>query len=83
MQQLGLLIVDEEQEHSYKSENSPRYHAREAALYRGAKEGALVLLGSATPSVETMYLARQGTYALFTLGQRFHGGALPKSGLWT
>ena len=78
VQQLGLLIVDEEQEHSYKSENSPRYHAREAALYRGAKEGALVLLGSATPSVETMYLARQGTYALFTLGQRFHGGALPE-----
>ena len=78
VQQLGLLIVDEEQEHSYKSENSPRYHAREAALYRGAKEGALVLLGSATPSVETMYLARQGTYALFTLGQRFHGGALPQ-----
>ena len=78
VQQLGLLIVDEEQEHSYKSENSPRYHTREAALYRGAKEGALVLLGSATPSVETMYLARQGTYALFTLGQRFHGGALPE-----
>ena len=78
VQQLGLLIVDEEQEHSYKSENSPRYHAREAALYRGAKEGALVLLGSATPSVETMYLARQGTYALFTLRQRFHGGALPE-----
>lgn len=78
VQQLGLLIVDEEQEHSYKSENSPRYHAREAALYRGAKEGALVLLGSATPSVETMYLARQGAYALFTLGQRFHGGALPE-----
>ena len=78
VQQLGLLIVDEEQEHSYKSENSPRYHAREVALYRGAKEGALVLLGSATPSVETMYLARQGTYALFTLGQRFHGGALPE-----
>ena len=78
VQQLGLLIVDEEQEQSYKSENSPRYHAREAALYRGAKEGALVLLGSATPSVETMYLARQGTYALFTLGQRFHGGALPE-----
>ena len=78
VQQLGLLIVDEEQEHSYKSENSPRYHAREAALYRGAKEGALVLLGSATPSVETMYLARQGTYALFTLLQRFHGGALPE-----
>ena len=78
VQQLGLLIVDEEQEHSYKSENSPRYHAREAALYRGAKEGALVLLGSATPSVETMYLARQGAYALFTLRQRFHGGALPE-----
>ena len=67
---LGLLILDEEQEHTYKSENSPRYHAREIALYRGAKAGALVLLGSATPSVESMYKAKRGDYTLYTLKKR-------------
>lgn len=55
----GLIILDEEQEHSYKSENTPRYHAREVALFRGSKEKALVLLGSATPTVETMYHAKK------------------------
>ncbi len=74
---LGLLILDEEQEHSYKSENSPRYAAREVAIWRGAKEGALVLLGSATPSVETMYHAKNGDYTLYTLRQRYNGKALP------
>ena len=74
----GLIILDEEQEHSYKSENSPRYHAREVALWRGAKEGALVLLGSATPSIETMYHAKQGNYRLFTLKQRYNQRALPQ-----
>ena len=77
MQRLGLVIVDEEQEHSYKSENSPRYHAREVALYRGSREGALVILGSATPSVETMYHARTGDYHLYRLPYRFNGRALP------
>ena len=48
---LGLMILDEEQEHSYKSENAPRYAAKEVAIWRGFKEKALVLLGSATPSV--------------------------------
>lgn len=74
---LGLLIVDEEQEHTYKSENSPRYHAREVAIYRGVKEHALTLLGSATPSVETMYQAKQGVYQLYCLHGRFNGKALP------
>ena len=74
---LGLIVVDEEQEHSYKSENSPRYHAREVALWRGSREGALVLLGSATPSVETMYHARCGHYGLYRLPGRFNGRALP------
>ena len=63
VQDLGVLIVDEEQEHSYKSENTPRYHAREVAFYRGAQENALVLLGSATPSVESMYRAKSGLYS--------------------
>ena len=77
MAALGLLILDEEQEHSYKSENSPRYDAREVALWRGAKEKALVLLGSATPAVETMYRAKTGIYRLYTLKHRFGGRTLP------
>ncbi len=75
--ELGLLILDEEQEHSYKSENSPRYAAREVALWRGLKEGALVLMGSATPSVETMYHAKSGDYTLYTLRERYNGKMLP------
>ncbi len=78
MENLGLLIVDEEQEHTYKSENSPRYHAREVAIYRGSKERALVLLGSATPSLESMYLAKKGLYTLCTLHQRYNGRDLPE-----
>ena len=76
-QNLGLLIVDEEQEHTYKSENAPRYHAREVAIYRGAQTKALVLLGSATPSVETMYRAKTGVYALYELRCRYNRKALP------
>ena len=76
---LGLLILDEEQEHTYKSENSPRYHAREIALYRGAKAGALVLLGSATPSIESMYKAKHGDYTLYTLKKRYNEKNLPQA----
>lgn len=75
--ELGLLIVDEEQEHTYKSENTPRYHAREVAIYRGAQTGAMVLLGSATPSIETMYRAKQGIYTLAVLRRRYNRRALP------
>jgi len=74
---LGLLILDEEQEHSYKSEMTPRYSAREVALWRGVKEHALVLLGSATPSVESMYHAQSGDYKLYSLQNRYNGKALP------
>ncbi len=74
---LGLLIVDEEQEHTYKSENAPRYHAREVAIYRGAQEHALVLLGSATPSIESMYRAQMGLYRLYTMKKRYNRQALP------
>jgi primosomal protein N' (replication factor Y) len=63
-EKLGVIILDEEQEHSYKSETSPRYSAKEVAIWRGAKEGALVIFGSATPSVETMYRAKSGLYRL-------------------
>ena len=74
----GLIILDEEQEHTYKSENTPRYHAREVAQYRGLQQKALVLLGSATPSVETMYHARCGQYLACTLPERYHGALLPQ-----
>ena len=74
----GLIILDEEQEHSYKSENNPRYNAKEVALWRGVKEKALVLLGSATPSVETMYHAKTGTSALYILRERYNGKPLPR-----
>ena len=73
----GLIILDEEQEHYYKSESSPRYSAKEVAIWRGAKENALVLLGSATPSIESMYRAKTGAYHLYTLRQRYNGRPLP------
>ncbi len=76
--QPGLIILDEEQEHSYKSENAPRYDARDIALWRGFKEKTLVLLGSATPSVETMYRAKAGYHSLYTLAHRYNGKTLPK-----
>ncbi len=75
---LGLIILDEEQEHSYKSENSPRYSAKEVAIWRGAKENALVLLGSATPSIESMYRAKNGDYRLYRLHERYNGRPLPR-----
>ncbi len=76
-QNLGLLILDEEQEHTYKSENSPRYHAREVAIYRAAQTGAAVLLGSATPCVDGMYRAKTGVYKLYTLKNRYNQMTLP------
>ena len=74
----GLLILDEEQEHSYKSESAPRYDAKEVAIWRGAKEKTLVVLGSATPSIESMYRAKTGLYRLYTLRQRYNGRPLPE-----
>lgn len=75
---LGLILLDEEQEHTYKSENTPRYHAREVAIYRGVQAGALVVLGSATPSIETMYRAKTGLYSCYTMQRRYNGRALPR-----
>ena len=76
--ELGLIIVDEEHEHTYKSENTPYYHAREVAIYRGNAGGALVVLGSATPSIESMYRAKTGVFSLYTLSRRYSGAALPE-----
>ena len=74
---LGLIIIDEEHEPSYKSETTPRYHARETAIERAKLEGAKVVLGSATPSLEAYYRAKQGKYALYTMTKRARGSALP------
>ena len=78
LENLGVVVLDEEHEGSYKSENVPRYHAREVAQYRCARQGALLVLGSATPAVETMYLAREGKYHLVTLPGRYNRQSLPK-----
>ncbi len=75
---LGLLILDEEQEGTYKSENQPRYHAAEVAKYRCVQNNALLVLGSATPSVETFYQAKTGSYHLFELRKRYNEHALPQ-----
>src|SRR5271168_739570 len=70
LEDLGLIIVDEEQEASYKQEETPRYNGRDTAVYRARLEGAVALLGSATPSLETYHNARAGKYKLLTLASR-------------
>ena len=77
LKNLGLLIVDEEHETTYKSEMNPRYHAREIAIWRGSRENAAVILGSATPSLGTMFLAKSGTYDLAVLKKRYNNQKLP------
>ena len=74
---LGCMIIDEEQEPTYKSESDPRYHAREVAKYRAAQDNCLLLMGSATPSVESYYAAKAGKYHLLTLPQRYQNTPLP------
>jgi primosomal protein N' (replication factor Y) len=74
---LGLIIVDEEHEHSYKQEEAPRYHARDVAIVRGQMEGATVVLGSATPSLESYYNAKKGKYTLLELLERADDKKLP------
>lgn len=75
---LGLIIIDEEHESSYKSDNMPKYHARETAEYIGKQWGASIVLGSATPSVTSYYRAMEGQYGYFKLTERFGGSMLPK-----
>ena len=75
---LGLIILDEEQEGSYQSENPPHYHARDIAQFRCAQHGALMLLGSATPTVETAYYAKHGRYQVFSLHKRYNDLPLPR-----
>ncbi|MBR3691759.1 MAG: primosomal protein N' [Clostridia bacterium] len=77
LKDLGLIILDEEQEYSYKSAETPRYHAREVAKWRVMHHEALLLLGSATPSVESAYFARTGRYGHFRLKHRYSEAGLP------
>jgi len=76
LENVGLIIVDEEQENSFKQEETPRYHGRDVAIVRAKMEGALALLGSATPSMETYHHARNGKYELLTLASRVEDRAL-------
>lgn len=77
MDNLGLIVIDEEQEHTYKSEQSPRFHARNVAKFRANYNNALLLLASATPSMESYYMADNGKYSLHTLKNRYSGAKLP------
>jgi primosomal protein N' (replication factor Y) len=74
---LGLIIVDEEHEHSYKQEEAPRYHARDVAIMRGQMEHAVVVLGSATPSLESYYNCKKGKYTLLELPERVDDQKMP------
>lgn len=76
-ERLGLIIIDEEHENSYKSETSPRYHAREVAIERARINHAAVVLGSATPSIDSYYMAQTGRYQLLEMTQRVKDQALP------
>ena len=78
LENIALIVLDEEQESSYESESAPCYHARDIAKYRCAREGARLVLGSATPTVETFYYAQRGDYALSTLDQRYNDQNLPR-----
>jgi primosomal protein N' (replication factor Y) len=75
---LGLIIVDEEHEHTYKQEESPRYHARDVAVMRGQMESAVVVLGSATPSLESFYNCQKGKFALLELPERVDDQKMPR-----
>ena len=78
LENIGLVIIDEEQEHTYRSESAPRYSAHEVARQRAAENGALLLLASATPSTESYYVAQHGRTQLVRLTKRYGGNPLPK-----
>ncbi|MCA9795081.1 MAG: primosomal protein N', partial [Candidatus Eremiobacteraeota bacterium] len=75
---LSLIVIDEEHEHSYKQSEEPRYHARQVAAFRASRAGASIVLGSATPSLESFYLAQKGYYRLVEMPERATGGELPE-----
>ncbi len=77
VENLGILIIDEEQEETYKSENTPRYHARDIAKFRCVKADCLLLLGSATPDIVSRYYAQTGRYSFYSLRNRYNEQGLP------
>ena len=77
LENIGLVIIDEEQEHTYRSESAPRYSAHEVARQRAAENGALLLLASATPSTESYFAAQKGRTQLVRLTKRYGGNPLP------
>jgi len=78
LKNLGLIILDEEQESSYQSENPPRYHARDVAKFRCTQDGSVLVLGSATPAIESSWAAREGVYHYEVLRRRYNEKALPQ-----
>lgn len=78
LKNIGIIIMDEEGESSYKSESSPRYHARDVAIHRAGVHNAVLLMASATPSLETYYYAVSGRYSLFELNKRYNQAPLPQ-----
>ena len=78
LENIGMIIIDEEGEHTYKSETAPRYHARDVAIQRCGNHGAVLVMASATPSLETYYYAKKGRFSLFELKKRYADAVLPK-----
>ncbi len=79
LENIGLIVIDEEHEHTYKSESDPKYHAKDVASYRCGRTGAMMLLASATPSFDSFYKAKNGTYMLVPLRRRYGGVHLPEA----
>ena len=77
LENIGMIVIDEEHEHTYKSESDPKYHARDIAAFRCGQNNGLMLLASATPSLESFYKAQSGTYTLAPLRERYGGVRLP------
>ena len=76
---IGMIVIDEEHEHTYKSESDPKYHAKDVASFRCGRHNALMLLASATPSIESFYKAKTGAYTLVPLRERYGGASLPRA----
>ncbi len=81
LENIGLILIDEEHEHTYKSDQNPKYHTRDVAAFRAKAHKALAVFASATPAIESMYKAKTGIYTLVPLRERFGGATLPETTL--